>query len=68
LRLKFIWQLHFSNRENYLRRIPINEKFVQGKNGYRHNYIRAKRAYSSAAWIYGIFLVIHLLNLLEVFY
>ena len=55
-------------REEYLQRIPIEGKFGQGKNGYRLNYIRAKRADTSAAWINSIFLVMNLLILLEVFY
>ena len=55
-------------REEYLQRIPIEGKFGQGKNGYRLNYIRAKRADTSAAWINSIFLVMNLLILLKVFY
>jgi len=55
-------------REEYLQRILIEGKFGQGKNGYRLNYIRAKRADTSAAWINSIFLVMNLLILLEVFY
>jgi hypothetical protein len=31
----------------------------QGKNGYRLNYIRAKRADTSSAWINSIFLVMN---------
>jgi IS5 family transposase len=54
--------------EEYLQRIPIEGKFGQGKNGYRLNYIRAKRSDTSAAWISSIFLVMNLLILLEVFY
>ena len=54
-------------REEYLQRIPIEGKFGQGKNGYRLNYIRAKRSDTSAAWINSIFLVMNLLILLEVF-
>jgi IS5 family transposase len=55
-------------REEYLQRIPIEGKFGQGKNGYRLNYIRAKRSDTSAAWINSIFLVMNLLILLKVFY
>ena len=54
-------------REEYLQRIPIEGKFGQGKNGYRLNYIRAKRADTAAAWINSIFLVMNLLILVEVF-
>ena len=55
-------------REEYLRRIPIEGKFGQGKNGYRLNYIRAKRADTSVAWINSIFLVMNLLILLRIFF
>ena len=55
-------------REEYLQRIPIEGKFGQGKNGYRLNYIRAKRSDTSAAWINSIFLVMNLLILLKIFY
>ena len=51
-------------RQDYLQRIPIEGKFGQGKSGYRLNYIRAKRADTSAAWINSIFLVMNLLKLL----
>ena len=54
-------------REEYLQRIPIEGKFGQGKSGYRLNYIRAKRADTSVAWINSIFLVMNLLILLKVF-
>ena len=54
-------------REEYLQRIPIEGKFGQGKNGYRLNYIRAKRADTSFAWINSIFLVMNLLVLLAEF-
>ncbi len=46
-------------------RIPIEGKFGQGKGGYRLNYIRAKRADTSVAWINSIFLVMNLLVLLK---
>ena len=51
-------------REEYRQRIPIEGKFGQGKSGYRLNYIRAKRADTSLAWINSIFLVMNLLILL----
>ena len=54
--------------EEYLQRIPIEGKFGQGKNGYRLNYIRAKRADTSVAWINSIFLVMNLLILLRIFF
>ena len=44
-------------RKDALERIPIEGKFGQGKNGYRLNYIRAKRQKTSEAWINSIFLV-----------
>jgi hypothetical protein len=55
-------------REEYRQRIPIEGKFGQGKNGYRLNYIRAKRADTSVAWINSIFLVMNLLILLRIFF
>ena len=55
-------------REEYLQRIPIEGKFGQGKNGYRLNYIRAKRADTSVAWINSIFLVMNLLILGRIFF
>ena len=61
-------RLAAQRREDYLQRIPIEGKFGQGKNGYRLNYIRAKRADTSAAWINSIFLVMNLLILLKVFF
>ena len=61
-------RLATQRRDEYLQRIPIEGKFGQGKNGYRLNYIRAKRADTSAAWINSIFLVMNLLILLEVIY
>ena len=60
-------RLGAQRREEYVQRIPIEGKFGQGKNGYRLNYIRAKRTDTSAAWINSIFLVMNLLILLEVF-
>jgi len=61
-------RLKAQRREEYLQRIPIEGKFGQGKNGYRLNYIRAKRADTSSAWINSIFLVMNLLILLKVFF
>lgn len=53
--------------EEYRQRIPIEGKFGQGKNGYRLNYIRAKSAATSEAWIKSIFLVMNLLVLAKAF-
>ena len=61
-------RLKAKRRQDYLQRIPIEGKFGQGKNGYRLNYIRAKRADTSSAWINSIFLVMNLLILLRVFF
>jgi hypothetical protein len=61
-------KLKAQRREDYRQRIPIEGKFGQGKNGYRLNDIRAKRADTSAAWINSIFLVMNLLILLRVFW
>lgn len=61
-------RLAAQRREDYRQRIPIEGKFGQGKNGYRLNYVRAKRADTSAAWINGIFLVMDLLILLRIFF
>ena len=55
-------------RRDHLERIPIEGKFGQGKGGYRLNYIRAKRADTSVAWINSIFLVMNLLVLLKFFF
>ena len=55
-------------RQEQRQRIPIEGKFGQGKNGYRLNYIRAKRADTSAAWINSIFLVMNLLVLIREFF
>lgn len=55
-------------RQDYLQRIPIEGKFGQGKKGYRLNYIRAKRANTSFAWINTIFLVMNLLILERIFF
>lgn len=61
-------QLKAERRNDYLQRIPIEGKFGQGKNGYRLNYIRAKRADTSVAWINSIFLVMNLLILERIFF
>ena len=50
-------------QQDYRERIPIEGKFGQGKNGYDLNYIRARTAKTSEAWIRGIFLVMNLLVL-----
>ena len=47
---------------------PFENKFGQGKNGYRLNYIRAKRADTSLAWINSIFLVMNLFILVRIFF
>ncbi|MGZ5303267.1 MAG: transposase [Bacteroidia bacterium] len=60
-------QAKTQRRQEYLQRIPIEGKFGQGKNGYRLNYIRAKRANTSFAWINIIFLVMNLLILERTF-
>jgi IS5 family transposase len=52
-------QAKAQRRQDYLQRIPIEGKFGQGKNGYRLNYIIAKRADTSFAWINSIFLVMN---------
>ncbi len=61
-------RLKAQRREQYRQRIPIEGKFGQGKSGYRLNYIRAKRADTSAAWINSIFLVMNLLILMRIFF
>ncbi len=61
-------RLKAQQREEYRQRIPIEGKFGQGKNGYDLNYIRAKRADTSAAWINSIFLVMNLQILLRIFF
>jgi len=53
--------------EDYRQRIPIEGKFGQGKNGYGLDYIRAKTARTSEAWIRSIFLVMNLIVLGKVF-
>lgn len=60
-------QLQKQRREDYRQRIPIEGKFGQGKNGYNLNYIRAKTARTSEAWINSIFLVMNLMVLLKAF-
>ena len=51
-----------------MQRILIEGKFGQGKNGYRLDYIRAKRANTSFAWINSIFLVMNLFILQRIFF
>ena len=60
-------KLQKQRREDYRQRIPVEGKFGQGKNGYNLNYIRAKTARTSEAWINSIFLVMNLMVLLKVF-
>ena len=55
-------------RRDALERIPIEGKFGQGKNGYRLNYIRARRQKTSEAWINSIFLVMNLMVLVRELY
>ena len=52
-------------QQDYRERIPVEGKFGQGKNGYDLNYIRARTAKTSEAWIRSIFLVMNLLVLLR---
>ena len=59
-------KLKAQRREDYRQRIPIEGKFGQGKNGYGLNYIRAKTARTSEAWIHSIFFVMNLLVLRRV--
>ncbi|MBL3589003.1 MAG: hypothetical protein JMN24_04310 [gamma proteobacterium endosymbiont of Lamellibrachia anaximandri] len=66
--LEELKQLKAQRREEYLQSIPTEGKFGQGKNGYRLNYIQAKRADTSEAWINSIFLVMNLLILLRIFF
>jgi IS5 family transposase len=61
-------QAKAQRKRDYLQRIPIEGKFGQGKNGYRLNYIRAKRANTSFAWISSIFLAMNLLILERIFF
>jgi hypothetical protein len=61
-------QAKAQRKQDYTQRIPIEGKFGQGKNGYGLNYIRAKRANTSFAWINSIFLVMNLLILERIFF
>jgi len=61
-------RLKAQRQQEYRERIPIEGKFGQGKNGYRLNYIRAKRADTSLSWVNSIFLVMNLLILARVFF
>jgi len=61
-------QAKAQRRQDYLRRIPIEGKFGQGKRGYQLNDIRAKRANTAFAWINSIFLVMNLLILARIFF
>jgi len=46
-----ISQIKRQQREDERRRIPVEGKFGQGKNGYRLNQIRARLASTSEAWV-----------------
>ena len=61
-------RLKAQRRKEYLQRIPIEGRSGNGKNGYRLNYIRTKRADIPVAWINSIFLVMNLLILLRFFF
>jgi len=61
-----IRQIKRQRREDERRRIPVEGKFGQGKNGYRLNQIRARLASTSEAWVRSIFLVMNLVALLRV--
>jgi len=61
-------RLQAKRRGEYVQPTPIEVKFGQGKNGYRLNYIRAKRADTSTASINSIFLVMNLLIVLRIFF
>jgi hypothetical protein len=60
-------QAKAQRKQDYVQRIPIEGKFGQSKNGYGLNYIWAKRANTSIAWINSIFLVMNLLILERIF-
>jgi len=60
-----IKRLKQQRRMDERRRIPIEGKFGQGKNGYRLNQIRARLASTSEAWVRSIFLVMNLMALLR---
>ena len=64
---EMILQMKKQRIQDSRERIPIEGKFGQGKNGYRLNYIRAKRQKTSEAWINCIFLVMNLIVLLKKF-
>ena len=66
--LILICTFDFSRVQDSRERIPIEGKFGQGKNGYRLNYIRARRQKTSEAWINSIFLVMNLMVLLRKLY
>jgi IS5 family transposase len=61
-------QAKAQRKQDYTQRIPIEGKFGQGKHGYGLNYIRAKQANTSFAWINSIFLVMNLLILERIFF
>ena len=68
MNLEQLKQLKEQRRQDYLQRIPIEGLFGRGKNGYQLNYIRAKRANTSFAWINSIFLVMSLMVLQRIFF
>jgi hypothetical protein len=61
-------RLKAQRSQEYLRRIPIEGRFGQGKGSYRLSHIRAKRVDTSVARINSIFLVMSLLLLLRGFF
>lgn len=58
-----IRQIKRQQREDERKRIPVEGKFGQEKNGYRLNQIRARLASTSEAWVRSIFLVMNLMAL-----
>ena len=65
---KQLKQAKMQRRQDYRERIPIEDKFGQGKQGYQLNRIKAKRTRTREAWIRSIFLVMNLLVLYQIFY
>lgn len=50
-------------KKEYNRRIPIEGKFGQGKNGYNLDYIRAKTKETSESWISCIFFIMNVVKI-----
>lgn len=50
-------------KQEYKKRIPIEGKFGQGKNGYNMNYIRAKKQDTSESWVSCIIFVMNIVKL-----